>query len=95
MSYDIANVKKIIVPILKKHGIKKAGLFGSLVKGKLTKSSDIDILIELDSEISLLDFIRIKLEIEDALNRKIDLVEYSEIKPILRDIILQEQVAIL
>jgi len=59
------------------------------------KDSDIDILVEIEKDISLLDFVGIKLEIEEALERKIDLVEYSTIKPLLKERILKEQVVIL
>lgn len=78
MGLEIEDVKKKIVPILKHHGVKKAGLFGSLVRGELSRKSDIDILVEIDEDISLLDFVGIKLEIEETLGRKVDLVEYSE-----------------
>jgi len=44
---------------------------------------------------SSLDFVGLKLEIEEALGRKVDLVEYSTIKPLLRERILKEQVEIL
>lgn len=54
-----------------------------------------DILVEIEKDISLLDFVDLKLEIEEKLGRKVDLVEYSTIKPLLKDVILREQVAIL
>jgi predicted nucleotidyltransferase len=43
----------------------------------------------------LLDFAGIKLELEDALNRKVDLVEYAAIKQVIRETIMKEQVSIL
>ena len=58
-------------------------------------SSDIDILVEIKSDMSLLDYIGIKLELEEALKMKVDLVEYETIKPLIREKILNEQVAIL
>jgi predicted nucleotidyltransferase len=36
-----------------------------------------------------------KLKLEEAINRKVDLVEYETIKPLIREKILSEQVAIL
>jgi hypothetical protein len=65
------------------------------VRGEMQTNSDIDILVEIGNELSLLDFIGIKQEIEDLLQRKVDLVEYSAIKPLIKDAILQEQVIIL
>ena len=84
-----------ILPILQRYGAKRAGLFGSCVREKMREDSDIDILVEIDKDISLLDFVGIKLEIEDALGKKVDLVEYNTIKPLLRERILNEQVVIL
>ena len=92
---SIAVLKRQIIPILNRYGVKKAGLFGSCVRGELREDSDIDILVELASDLSLLDFIKIKLDLEDTLGRRIDLVEYSTIKPRLKERILKEQLAIL
>lgn len=85
------KIKETVVPILKKHNVKRASLFGSIVSGNYTDKSDIDILVELDDDLSLLDFIDIKLEIEDATKRKVDLVEYATIKPSLKKYILKHQ----
>ena len=90
-----AEVKQKINPILQRYGVKRAGLFGSCVRGEMSEDSDIDILVEIDKNISLLDFVGIKLEIEETLGRRIDLVEYHTIKPLLKDRILKEEVAIL
>nr|MDO8098776.1 nucleotidyltransferase family protein [Candidatus Njordarchaeota archaeon] len=90
----IQEMKKSIVPILKRYGVKKAALFGSTVRGMSREGSDVDILVEIESDISLLDFIELKQALEDQLGRKVDLVEYSTIKPLLRERILREQVVI-
>ncbi len=95
MKTYIEEIKQKILPILQRYGVKRVGLFGSCVRGEMREDSDIDILVEIEKDISLLDFVGIKLEIEDALGKKIDLVEYSTIKPLLRERILSEQVTIL
>jgi hypothetical protein len=61
----------------------------------MAPDSDVDILVEIEKDISLLDFVGLKLELEEALNRKVDLVEYSTIKPLLRESILGQQEIIL
>jgi hypothetical protein len=91
----IEEIKEKITPILQRYGIKKAAIFGSLAKGEAKTSSDIDILVEIKSDMSLLDFIGIKIELEEALKIKVDLVEYETIKPIIKERILAEQVVIL
>jgi len=95
MKTHIEEIKRKILPILQRYGVKKVGLFGSCVRGGMREDSDIDILVQIEKDISLLDFVGIKLEIEEALERKIDLVEYSTIKPLLKERILKEQVVIL
>ncbi|MBI4711994.1 MAG: nucleotidyltransferase family protein [Planctomycetes bacterium] len=92
----IREIKQKVIPVLKKYGVKRAGLFGSAANGKDTKDSDVDILVEITrDDINLLGFIHIKSELEEALNKKVDLVEYSTIKPIIRKRVLAEEVALL
>lgn len=88
------NIKECIIRILKKHHIKRAGIFGSYAKGTYLEGSDIDILVELGTKMSLLKFVGIQLELEDSLNKKVDLAEYKAIKPRLRKRILSEEVRI-
>ena len=94
---NVEEVKEKTIPILKRYDVAKAGIFGSLVKGEPDRESDIDILVEIDNDdMSLLDFVGLKLELEEAaLGRKVDLVEYSTIKPLLRERILSQEVGIL
>ena len=91
----VAEIREIALPILQRYGITRAGLFGSSARGDMTAGSDIDLLVEIRQDISLLDFIRIKQEVEEATGRHVDLVEYDSIKPLLMDRILSEQVPIL
>ncbi|MFB3894713.1 MAG: nucleotidyltransferase family protein [bacterium] len=95
MKTNIEKIKQKILPILIQYGVTKAGLFGSSIRDDITPKSDIDILVELKKDISLLGFIKIKLELEQTLGKKVDLIEYSAIKPQLRNYILSEQVIIL
>lgn len=91
----INKIKQKIVPILTKHGVRRASLFGSVIRGDFKKNSDIDILVEIGSKMDLLDFIGLKLELEKVLRKKVDLVEFSTIKPFLKKEILSNQVSIL
>jgi len=95
MNHQVEEIRKKILPVLNKYDVRKASIFGSAVRGKATKNSDIDILVEIRSNISLLDFVGLKLELEEVLGRAVDLGEYDTIKPIIKDRILNEQVAIL
>lgn len=94
---SITDLKNKINPILKQNGVKKAAVFGSYARGEETKRSDVDILIEYenDNEISFLDVIGLKLELEKKLKKRVDLVEYCCIKERIKDRILSEQILIL
>lgn len=90
----VQDIKIKARPVFARRPITKAGVFGSFAKGKATADSDVDILVELNEKISLLEFVAIKLELEDLLERKVDLVEYQAIKPRLKKRILGEEVRI-
>ena len=95
MNTYIGQIRQSILPILQRYGVSKAALFGSIVTDQMRPDSDIDILVQIDSDISLLDFVGLKIELEQVLKRNVDVVEYDTIKPFLREIILKEQEIIL
>lgn len=78
-------------PILADYGVTKASVFGSFARGKAKTTSDIDLLVQLGRKMSLLEFIELKHKLEDSLNRKVDLVQYDKIKPVLRPYILADE----
>ncbi len=90
----INQIKKPIVDVLKKHRIRKAGIFGSYARGEEKKNSDIDILIKPPKNIGF-GFVGIQFELEDKLKKKVDLLSYGAIHPLLKKIILREEVRII
>ena len=95
MREEVQQIKNKIAPILRQHRVLRAGLFGSLVRRNLRDDSDIDILVELPPSQSLLDLVALKLDLEDTLNRPVDLVEYPTLHPRLSDQILEEEIKVL
>ena len=93
-SKNLNKIIKVIVATLKKHGIKRAGIFGSYVRGEQKKGSDIDILIDPPKGIGF-GFIGIELELKDKLKKKVDLLSYRAIHPLLKKRILSEEVRII
>lgn len=90
---DIEEIKKKILPLLKKYEVEKAALFGSFVTGENREDSDIDILVEFRNRENktLLDLIGLELELGEILNRKVEVLTYRSIHPLLKDYILTEQ----
>ena len=91
----IDKLTKKIIPVLKRHDVVKAGIFGSFVRGEAKRKSDIDILIKFKGRKSLLDLSRLDIELEKKLRRKVDDVEYGTVHPLLKDRILKEEVRVL
>lgn len=88
------SAERRIVSILKKNGVVKAGIFGSYARGEAKKNSDIDILIQPPKGIGL-GFVGIKLELEEKLGKKVDLLTYKSIHPYLKKYILAEEIRII
>ncbi len=90
----LQQITKVVVPILKKNGVLKASIFGSYARGEAKKRSDIDILIQPPKGTGL-EFVGIKLELEEKLGKKVDLLTYKSIHPYLKKYILADEIKIL
>jgi hypothetical protein len=95
MTEQIVEIKTVVLPILKTYDATRAGLFGSVVRGELGPESDIDLLMELPDHKSLLSLVGLKLGLEVALGRSVDLVEYATLPPLLKESILIEEVPLM
>ncbi len=95
MVYNIEDIKVLILEILKKNNVKRAALFGSIVRSEATDESDVDLIIEFEGNKSLLDLAGLKLELQEILKCNVDVLTYKSLHPLLRDRILNEQVVIL
>jgi uncharacterized protein len=66
-------------------GIVSLGVFGSIARGEFTDASDIDIVVELQKP-DLFTMGHIKLDIEEAFGRPVDIVrKRPEMNPLLAD----------
>jgi len=93
MKNQIKSIEPKIKKILKKHKITRAGVFGSYARGEQKKGSDVDILIKFNG--SLLDLVGLEMELKKKLRKKVDLLTYGGIHPLLKKIILKEEVRII
>ena len=78
----------------RKFRVKRLGLFGSYVKGRTRRSSDVDVLVEFSKSIDLLDFVALEKYLAEQTGAKIDLVSIKALRPEFRDTILSEVVYI-
>jgi len=91
---DKKMIEKIKL-ILREKGVTKAAVFGSYARGEQKKSSDIDLLVELPDEMTLFGMGGLKVDLEENIGKKVDLVEYHLLHPLLKEEILKEQIPIL
>ena len=91
----IEDIKNRILPILREHNIKKAGIFGSYARGEQKKRSDVDILVKIPESWSLLAVAGLKTRLDIRLKKKVDLVEYELIRKEIREVILKDEVQII
>lgn len=91
----VDQIKQKVVPILKEAGVKRSSLFGSYVRGENKENSDIDMLVDFPRGKGLFEFVGLEHELEEALGKKVDLVTYKSLHPLLKNRILAEQMQIL
>jgi len=89
---DVLSKRVQIKEIAGRHGAHGVALFGSVTRGQATEDSDIDLLVDLDDDRSLLDRIALKQELEDFLGRRVDVINRKSLQPALARQILQERV---
>ena len=70
----IDTIKAAIIELVPKYNIKKVMLFGSRAMETHTEDSDIDLIIEFRTPVSLLDLSSIKLQLEDKLKLDVDVI---------------------
>ena len=81
-----------ILRITAMRGARNVRVFGSVARGEADDASDIDILVELDPDRSLLDHAALLLDLQHLLGRKVDVVSDRGIKPRIRERVLREAV---
>jgi predicted nucleotidyltransferase len=81
-----------ILRIAARHGAHDVRVFGSVVRGEAGKDSDVDFLVRLDDDRSLIDHIALMQDLEDFFGCKIDVVSEEALHRLVRDHVLAEAV---
>jgi uncharacterized protein len=94
MKLDSARISTI-QNYFKDKPVFKAYLFGSFARDEADDRSDIDILVELDYSKPIgLEFIQMQLDLQDLLDRKVDLVSEKAISKYIQPYIEQDKVLV-
>lgn len=95
MANDLSELGKRVTPALRRHGVVRAGVFGSAARGEARAASDLDVLVEFEAGRTLFDLVDLREELTRLLGREADVVTYQSLHPRLRERVLRDQVPIL
>ena len=86
----LAEKREEILRLAASRGARNVRVFGSVVRGEATEESDIDLLVEVESGRSLLDVVGLWLDLQELLDRKVDLLTDAGVNRHLRERIMSE-----
>ena len=75
--YTAEQIRTILEPVFRSHGVKRAVLFGSYSNGHATVRSDIDIFV--DSQLKGLAFYGLLEDVVTSLKKDVDLIDRREL----------------
>lgn len=81
-----------ILAIAAGRGASNVRVFDSMVRGESRMESDVDLLVSFEPGRSLLDLVGLKHEVEDLVQRSVDVVTDRSLSPYIRDQVLAEAV---
>lgn len=90
MSTVIEANRDSILRLARQHGARNVRVFGSFARGEERPTSDVDFLVEMDADRSLLDLVGLSQDLEALLQRRVDVLTDGGIHPGLRSEIMVE-----
>jgi len=79
-----------ILRIAASHGARNVRVFGSVARGEDGPDSDVDLLVEMEPGRSLLDLVALGQDLEELLQRKVDILTEGSVHPAIRPHILAD-----
>jgi len=92
---ELLNAKRDeILKLAAKHGAFNVRVFGSVAREEERSDSDVDFLVEMEANRSLLDRIGLMQDLEDLLGRKVDVATVKGLRERFKDRILREAISL-
>jgi uncharacterized protein len=94
MEFDVILEEKRdeILQLAAQYGAFNVRIFGSVARNEADQDSDIDFLVDMESGRSLLDLGGLLMELNDLLDRSVDVVTEKGLRERLRERVLHEAV---
>lgn len=83
-----------IIQVAKKYGAYNVRVFGSVARGEADEKSDIDLLVEMEQDRSLLDLGGLLMDLQELLGCNVDVVPEDSLRERMRERVLREAVAL-
>lgn len=83
-----------VLALASRHGATNLRVYGSIATGHGHPASDLDLLVDLPAEQSLLGLISLQQDLEDLLGCPVDVTEADTLHPLIRQQILQQAQAL-
>jgi predicted nucleotidyltransferase len=83
-----------VLDLAHRHGASNLRVYGSIATGLEHERSDLDLLVDLSPEHSLLGVISLRQDLEDLLGCSVDVTEETSLLPLIRDKILGQAVVL-
>lgn len=90
----LLNQREKILQIASKYGASNIQIFGSIARQENTFDSNVDFLVELDSQRTLLNQIALIQDLEELLGCRVDVVEPDCLHEAIRSQVLQEAISL-
>jgi len=88
----VKDRREDILRIAAQYGAQSVRIFGSVARGEARSDSDLDLLVEMAPDRSLLDIIAIQQDLEDMLGCKVQVLTEAAVSPYFRETVLKEAV---
>ncbi len=79
-----------ILQIAAQHGAINVRIFGSVARGEADAESDVDFLVTLEPGRSLLDLGALLMDLQDLLEREVDIMTEAGLRSRIRERVLEE-----
>ena len=86
----IENHRAEILALAERHGIHNVRVFGSMARGDADDASDVDLLVSLPPGTSGLALGGLLMDVQDLLQRRVEVITDRALHPALRDHVLEE-----
>jgi len=90
-SFDIlVSRKREVLELARRRGARRVRVFGSVIRETADAESDVDFLVELEPGRSLFDLGGLQMDLQQLLQRPVDVVTEAGLRGRIRDTVLRE-----